>query len=119
MRWITSLGIAAPTTCRREDCVRWEDSGVSVNLTIVSVSSSCRVDRTRTDACYIAWCPIGPTLVSPKALGNVQNLELKTFVNGQLKQSVNTKDMVYSIVSHLKVLPASTAAEQGFSQNPV
>lgn len=40
--------------------------------------------------------PIGPCIVTPDELPNPQNLFLRTFVNGQLRQNNNTKNMSYS-----------------------
>lgn len=38
---------------------------------------------------------------------------MKTFVNGQLKQSVNTKDMVYSIAQLISIMSQGTTLEAG------
>ena len=41
--------------------------------------------------------PIGPYLVTPDEIDNVQNLNMKTIVNGKIMQDGNTKDMIHSI----------------------
>ena len=41
--------------------------------------------------------PIGPYLVTPDEISNVQNLKMKTIVNGKVMQDGNTKDMIHSI----------------------
>jgi len=41
--------------------------------------------------------PIGPYLVTPDEIDDVQNLKMKTIVNGKIMQDGNTKDMIHSI----------------------
>lgn len=41
--------------------------------------------------------PLGPFLVDKEDIGNVENLELRTYVNNELRQQGNTKDLMYSI----------------------
>ena len=41
--------------------------------------------------------PIGPYLVTPDDIEDVNNLRMKTTVNGQIMQDGNTKDMIHSI----------------------
>ncbi|PKR86578.1 fumarylacetoacetate hydrolase family protein [Heyndrickxia camelliae] len=41
--------------------------------------------------------PIGPWLVDAEDIQNPMNLTLKTYVNGELTQEGNTKDMIFSI----------------------
>lgn len=48
---------------------------------------------------YDTWCPVGPVLMSPSVIGDPQKLKITTTVNGVLKQSSNTSEMVQSIVS--------------------
>jgi len=41
--------------------------------------------------------PLGPWLVTTDELPDPTNLELRTFVNGELRQHGNTRDLIYSI----------------------
>jgi len=45
------------------------------------------------DACT----PIGPYMVDAKSVGDPSNLSLKAYVNGELKQSGNTKDLIFDV----------------------
>lgn len=50
------------------------------------------------------FSPIGPCLVTADEVGDPQNLQLKTIVNGELRQNSNTSDMIFScaeIVSYI------------------
>ncbi len=50
------------------------------------------------------FSPVGPYLVTADEVGNPNNLSLKTYVNGELRQDSNTSDMIFScaeIVSYI------------------
>lgn len=50
------------------------------------------------------FCPVGPYIVSTDEVGDPNNLTIKTFVNGEVKQDSNTADMIFSckeIVSYI------------------
>ncbi|WP_249871640.1 fumarylacetoacetate hydrolase family protein [Oceanobacillus saliphilus] len=42
------------------------------------------------------FCPIGPYLVTPDEVGNPDDLEIKGLVNGEVKQSSTTADMIFN-----------------------
>jgi 2-keto-4-pentenoate hydratase/2-oxohepta-3-ene-1,7-dioic acid hydratase in catechol pathway len=49
-------------------------------------------------------CPFGPALVTPDEVGDPHGLNLRTWVNGELRQSTNTKNLIfdcYDLVEHL------------------
>ena len=51
-----------------------------------------------------AYLPVGPYLVTADEIDNPQDLSLKTWVNGEIRQDSNTSDMIFSvaqIVSHI------------------
>jgi 2-keto-4-pentenoate hydratase/2-oxohepta-3-ene-1,7-dioic acid hydratase in catechol pathway len=43
------------------------------------------------------FCPVGPYLVTRDEIPDPQRLELRTWVNGQLRQNSNTSDMIFSV----------------------
>lgn len=43
------------------------------------------------------YCPLGPCIVSPKVLKDGGGLDLKTFVNGELRQTTNTADLCFGV----------------------
>lgn len=50
------------------------------------------------------FSPIGPYLVSADEVGDPNNLQIKTFVNGEVRQNANTSDMIFhcdEIVSYI------------------
>ncbi|QCB46123.1 fumarylacetoacetate hydrolase family protein [Hydrogenophaga sp. PAMC20947] len=53
---------------------------------------------------YPTHCPIGPWLITPDELGDVQNVDLWLDVNGERRQTGNTRTMIFGaafIVSYL------------------
>ena len=49
-------------------------------------------------------CPMGPWIVTRDELPDPHSLDLKTWVNGELRQSSNTKNLIfdcYALVEHL------------------
>ena len=79
---------------------------------------------------YPTHCPIGPWLVTPDELGNVQDLDLWLDVNGQRRQTGNTRTMIFGvahIVSYLSrfmalqpgdVIPTGTPPGVGMGHKP-
>ncbi|WHY01031.1 fumarylacetoacetate hydrolase family protein [Neobacillus sp. DY30] len=43
------------------------------------------------------FSPIGPYLVTADEVGNPDNLQLKTYVNGEMRQNSNTSDMIFNV----------------------
>ena len=79
---------------------------------------------------YPTHCPIGPWLVTPDELGDPQDVDLWLAVNGQRRQTGNTKTMIFGvahIVSYLSrfmalqpgdVIPTGTPPGVGMGQKP-
>lgn len=51
-----------------------------------------------------SFCPLGPAIVTKEAICDINNLSVKTWVNGQLKQDGNTSELIFKphdIVAYL------------------
>lgn len=57
--------------------------------------------------------PVGPAIVSPAAVGDAQNLHLKTWVNGQIKQDNNTDNMIFGVAALLRHLSQGITIKRG------
>ncbi len=57
--------------------------------------------------------PIGPWLVTPDEIGGVSNLDVKTWVNDELVQSSNTKNLIFGIGAIIEYLSAAFTLEPG------
>eukprot|EP01059_Diplonema_ambulator_P008126 TRINITY_DN17658_c0_g1_i1.p1 TRINITY_DN17658_c0_g1~~TRINITY_DN17658_c0_g1_i1.p1 ORF type:complete len:303 (+),score=65.53 TRINITY_DN17658_c0_g1_i1:70-909(+) len=49
-------------------------------------------------------CPLGPVLVTAQSITDPQTLNVKTRVNGELRQNSNTKDMIFSVAEIIEWL---------------
>ena len=58
------------------------------------------------------FCPMGPVIVTPDEL-DAENLQLKTWINGELRQNANTGDLIFNIPTLIQVLSAGMALEAG------
>jgi 2-keto-4-pentenoate hydratase/2-oxohepta-3-ene-1,7-dioic acid hydratase in catechol pathway len=58
-------------------------------------------------------CPMGPRLVPADAIGDPQNLALKLWVNGELKQNARTSGMIYSIAEQIANLSRIMTLDPG------
>ncbi len=57
--------------------------------------------------------PLGPWLVTPDELGDPHALELRTWVSGQLRQSTNTRHMIFDCFEQVAILSTVFTLEPG------
>jgi 2-keto-4-pentenoate hydratase/2-oxohepta-3-ene-1,7-dioic acid hydratase in catechol pathway len=57
--------------------------------------------------------PIGPWIVTADEIADPQTLGLRSFVNGELRQSSNTSDMSFSVVEQIEYLSTAFTLEPG------
>lgn len=57
--------------------------------------------------------PIGPWIVTPDEIGDPNNLELRCYVNGELRQEANTDQFIYNIWEQIEYLSTAFALEPG------
>ena len=58
-------------------------------------------------------CPFGPALVTPDEVGDPLGLSLRTFVNGELRQSASTKDLIFDPFALIEHLSTAFTLEPG------
>ena len=58
------------------------------------------------------FCPMGPVIVTPDEI-DPENLQLKTWINGELRQDANTGDLIFDIPTIIEVLSAGMTLEAG------
>jgi len=75
-------------------------------------------------------CPMGPAIVTPDEVGDPHALQLKTWVNGDLRQDTNTDDLIfdcYDLIAFLStaftlepgdLIPTGTPSGVGFAKQP-
>ncbi|KAK1125839.1 hypothetical protein K0M31_005377 [Melipona bicolor] len=76
------------------------------------------------------FCPLGPAIVTKEAICDINNLPVRTWVNGNLKQDGNTSELIfkpYDIVAYISqfmtllpgdVILTGTPAGVGFTRKP-
>jgi len=62
---------------------------------------------------FDTFAPIGPTIILKENLTDVQNLNLKSYVNGELRQNSNTSEMIFKINELLSFISMSMTLERG------
>lgn len=62
---------------------------------------------------FDTFLPIGPCLVSPDEVGDVQTLGIRTYVNGDLRQEGTSRDMVWPVGELLAYICAFTTLMPG------
>lgn len=58
-------------------------------------------------------CPMGPWIVTPDEIPDPQNLQLRSWVNGVLKQEANTRDMIFNVARTIAILSRGMTLEPG------
>jgi len=56
---------------------------------------------------FDTFAPIGPCITTPEQIGDVENLNIRTRVNGELRQNSSTKNMifnVYEVIHHISLV---------------
>lgn len=59
------------------------------------------------------FAPIGPIIVSPKAIGDPGKLLLKTWVNKELRQSTSTEELIFGVDSIVRFLSQGMTLRKG------
>jgi len=62
---------------------------------------------------FDTFAPIGPEIILKENLTNAQNLTLKSYVNGELRQNSNTSDMIFKINELISFISMSFTQERG------
>ena len=62
---------------------------------------------------YRGCCPMGPVIVTADEIKDPHDLELRSWVNGNLKQESNTKHQIFSIANVISVLSQGMELEAG------
>lgn len=58
-------------------------------------------------------CPFGPYIVTPDEVGDPHDLDLKTWVNGELRQDSNTRHLVFDCFDQIETLTKAFTLEPG------
>lgn len=59
------------------------------------------------------FTPMGPCIVTADEIADVQNLDIRCYVNGQLRQSSNTKYMIQTVAGAIAELSQGMTLQAG------
>jgi 2-keto-4-pentenoate hydratase/2-oxohepta-3-ene-1,7-dioic acid hydratase in catechol pathway len=59
------------------------------------------------------FCPMGPSLVTKDEINDVQNLDMRLTVNGEVRQQTNTAQMIYKVADVVSFLSYLMTLEPG------
>jgi len=62
---------------------------------------------------FDTFAPIGPVIVPSDAIEDAQNLNLKSYVNGELRQNSNTSEMIFKINELISFISFSMTLDPG------
>lgn len=62
---------------------------------------------------FDSFAPIGPVIASKEAVGDPENLKLKTWVNGELRQDGATDDLIFDLRAILRHLSQGMTLKKG------
>ncbi|MFZ2067426.1 MAG: fumarylacetoacetate hydrolase family protein [Xanthobacteraceae bacterium] len=78
----------------------------------VPATSPFKMDWTKHKS-FDGSCPVGPWIVPASDIGDPQNLNLKLWVNGELKQNSNTGKMLFSLAEQIEQLSINMTLHPG------
>jgi 2-keto-4-pentenoate hydratase/2-oxohepta-3-ene-1,7-dioic acid hydratase in catechol pathway len=59
------------------------------------------------------YAPIGPTIVSQKVVPNYSQLQMKSIINGEVRQSTKLDDMIFDIPALIRHLSRGVTLRKG------
>lgn len=100
----SELAIVIGKTCRGIAREQWRDVvfGYACLLDMVVRGREERVFRKAFDT----FCPVGPWITTADEVGDPTQLEMKLWVNGELRQHANTRDLVLDIPGMVQMAAA-------------
>jgi 2-keto-4-pentenoate hydratase/2-oxohepta-3-ene-1,7-dioic acid hydratase in catechol pathway len=59
------------------------------------------------------FCPMGPYIVTADEVGDSANLNVKCWINGELRQNANTRDLIFDIPTIIEAISAAMELQPG------
>ena len=109
------LGIVIGTRLRRatSDEARQAIAGYVVTNDVSVREWQSRTSQWSLGKSFDTHGPIGPWLVTPDELSDPHELELRTYVNGVLRQRANTRDLIFDCFALVEALSETCTLEPG------
>lgn len=62
---------------------------------------------------FDTFAPVGPEIISAELIKDPDNINLKSYVNGELRQDSNTSDMIFGVYELVSFISRSMTLEEG------
>lgn len=98
--WEVELGVVIGKTCRyvdETDALEHVAGYVLVNDVSERFNQKNRGTQWSKGKGHDTFCPVGPWLVTPDEVGDVQDLDMSLDINGERMQTGNTKTMIFNV----------------------
>jgi 2-keto-4-pentenoate hydratase/2-oxohepta-3-ene-1,7-dioic acid hydratase in catechol pathway len=59
------------------------------------------------------FCPMGPVIVTSDEVGDSANLNVQCWINGELRQNANTRDLIFDIPTIIETISAAITLQPG------
>ena len=109
------LGVVIGKRCRHvpRDRAREVIAGYTIANDVSVRDWQLRVQTMTMGKSFDTHCPMGPWIVTADDLEDPHSLDLKTWVNGDLRQSSNTKNLIFDCFSLIEHLSTAFTLEPG------
>ena len=109
------LGVVIGKRCRHvpKDRAREVIAGYTIANDVSVRDWQLRVQTMTMGKSFDTHCPMGPWIVTADELEDPHSLDLKTWVNGDLRQSSNTKNLIFDCFSLVEHLSTAFTLEPG------
>jgi 2-keto-4-pentenoate hydratase/2-oxohepta-3-ene-1,7-dioic acid hydratase in catechol pathway len=113
------LGVVIGRTAQRLTADNWAEAVLAYtiindvtarDLQLAAIQSGIPWDRTKS---FDTFGPVGPWLVTPDEVPDPQNLALELKVDGETRQSANTRDMIFPLRELLPYITDGITLERG------
>lgn len=109
------LGVVLGTTVLRGDCVESDDCifGFTVINDVSARNLQFKHKQWYMGKSLDGYTIMGPCIVTPDEIGNVQNLAISCRVNGELRQNSSTRCMIQSVLGAIRELAQGMTLKAG------
>lgn len=113
--WEVELAVVIGKRCkrvRRED-VHYVIAGYTVMNDVSGREAQFSDKQWFRGKSYDGFAPLGPCIVTPDEIADIQNLRLTATVDGEVMQDGNTKDMIFDIPAIIESISCDITLEPG------
>ena len=109
------LAVVIGKRCRRVSAAKARSvvAGYAVANDVSVRDWQLRVPTMTMGKSWDTHCPFGPWITTTDEVADPHNLDLKTWVNGELRQNVNTSDLIFNIDAIIEHLSTAFTLEPG------